>query len=287
MEWVIKNDDFLPHVLAVEQLYSKEYWDRLWVMQELAFSRNTLLICEQICVNFSPAIMEFKEIVRFAEFGEELRTKLASCGRAEETGGHSYVLRNFSAQRIPTRAGQHLTKSRLRRFAIYLFWCIRGRQCIDPRDAVFGLFNMLPDAIAEKLSIDYSLDATDVLIAAASAFITSTRSLDLTTWPKSVATGSVQTCNDLYLPSWVLDLRSNYGAIPHGLMYKDTQLDEHGWPTLQIHGKVLHVRGHSFGRIRHIQPYKSTRSQAPQAFLRLVELEEFWSWLLRCWIILN
>lgn len=287
MEWIIKDDDFLLHVLVIEQLYSRKYWDRLWVMQELAFSRNAVLICGGLHINFFPAVMEFRDIVRRSGFQEGLRARLASCGRAEETAGHSYFLRNVGAARILIQGGQRVNKFPIRDFAMHLFWCMRGRQCIDPRDAVFGLFNMLPDTIAEKLSIDYSLDATDVFIAATSAFITSTHSLDLTTWPKSVETGSAQTWNDLYLPSWVLDLRSNYGAIPYGEKYKDAQLEEHDELTFKIHGKVLHVRGHSFGRIRHIQPYKSARSQAPQAPLRLIELEEFWSWLVGCWNILN
>lgn len=95
-------------------------------------------------------MIKLQDLVRCADFEEQLGTRLASCRKSQEAAGHSYFLQNFGPQRIPTERGQHLVKFGMQSFAIRLLWFVRGRKCIYPRLALFGLFSMLPDSIAEQ-----------------------------------------------------------------------------------------------------------------------------------------
>lgn len=158
---------------ALSYLMSRPYWNRLWIMQEIAMGRprSPILCGMQLATweDFYLAIYTFLnpnvDIV-FSCIETELRA--AGHDMASGPGGlnRNRIIHLGKEQSI--RAKDQTLHPNL----MPLLDLGRKSLASDDRDNVYGLLGLLPTAIATLIKVDYTIPASDVYASFARAMIT-------------------------------------------------------------------------------------------------------------------
>ncbi|KAH7122643.1 hypothetical protein B0J11DRAFT_608125 [Dendryphion nanum] len=167
---------------SIFALYQRPYWKRLWIRQELALARKAIVKCgnKQLDLEMfrnAANCIDWKKAA--PGYNEELRTIL------------SFNLLDIVFGVLFTRPYSRYYSS--------IFWDLGHAQCLDPRDRLYAMRNLLPlDDMELNILPDYSLPVETVYKFAARSILSSHRSLEL-----------LQSCEfstrTLTLPSWVPD----------------------------------------------------------------------------------
>ena len=171
------------HYANLSRLLRREWFQRLWTIQEVVVAKKAILICGtqfipwKVIENAAQCILALlptlltSELLYFVELGHERVKRIAECS------AHKQILPLL----YDTQANQYA------RLAI---------QCTDPRDRLFALMALAEDI--QDIEVDYSRDYKAVYQAWATRRITRTGTLDIL----SICADSAQ----YGLPSWVPDL---------------------------------------------------------------------------------
>jgi hypothetical protein len=132
MKWLSRNHwDKSPtpeESQAVINLFEREYWHRMWVLQEFGLAGDTIVHCGSKTVHW----------ITFAVYCERHREKDISKKfdvPGNYTAAHSVI--SYRQDQITVK----LEKSTL----LALLAAFNDRQCVDPRDTVFALLGMASD----------------------------------------------------------------------------------------------------------------------------------------------
>lgn len=189
-----------PEVLGVGvwkayyELINQAYWGRLWILQELAMSRNGLRIFwGENCIplrKLRHTSWIFK--VHIDIFGNLMKKDLRDSGLSDiMVESHIWRMKELV----------WLVKTG-RRGAVHLGRVLSlGDRALttDPRDKVYGLLGLMDLPISSQIISDYTLPVAEVFIGFAIAVIKASRKLDII---RSAATFTLRE-----LPSWVPDWR--------------------------------------------------------------------------------
>jgi hypothetical protein len=189
-------------------LFDRQYWKRLWVVQEIAAHPSAqIILCGQQELRaklFSSACMAITESVEQVE--GDLRLALWS---------ERYIFWVTTMKRammicIISRyleAAPTLSLGFSFEVAAPLMLSLsKSAQQSDMRDKVYGILGMVDPGITSKIEPDYQSSVPQVLIAFTKAVITSTNSLELLRRARPSVAQSYILHNNLCLPSWVEDL---------------------------------------------------------------------------------
>ena len=227
---------------AMETLLQRQFFQRLWIVQELAVSRKGVFLCgsRQLPVD------HFESIVAVADHGlwnmplpilEGLRTKAgpaATQSRRERRlgglNGNLFKLPGFMARRTCKRGVFPSLLSILTRCMFPTDMPILA--AADPRDTVFGLLGVSHDTELLGIRADYSKSTTQVFTELTRALIRRDKEylLGFSTFPKDLAG----------LPSWVPDWprmsRGGIGFYPvsFGLPQYNASLDSQQPPEHSV-----------------------------------------------------
>jgi hypothetical protein len=133
--------ELVPWILAVEDLCSRAYWDRLWVLQELKLAKRKDLMCGSEVIPWQ----HFERfMLRFSEGSNEFSSYTLSRRISN--------IRSSAAMRMTT-----LTWTPTETSLLDLMDMSRRLQCEEARDRVYALFGL---ATREAASIDpnYEID---------------------------------------------------------------------------------------------------------------------------------
>jgi hypothetical protein len=176
--YIIRTDD--PATLlegnhklkVIEPIFLKDYWRRLWIIQEFLMARDYMLQCgNNTCTRFR--LCYFFDAIRHILKYPSTKSIL-SRERAE-------IARRMS-QTIPARLVEQRAKDRAMRqggsgstfgkdhtsepvpqplFKLYAE--NKAAECHDPRDTIFGLYSLAPACCKKEIPVNYSLSLGEVL----------------------------------------------------------------------------------------------------------------------------
>jgi hypothetical protein len=165
----------------VNRLFSRPWFERLWVVQELYLAREAHFICGQLTISWDELKHACKKIILNSMFSRiSKRRQILMAIQAHRPGAHSYI------HILPDRSVFTLLPS------------LTSSKCTDPRDMIYGLLGICSDD--HGIEVDYSSSVHDVYINWAWVQIDRSKRLDI-----------LSACKDskgVGLPSWVPDLEN-------------------------------------------------------------------------------
>lgn len=202
-----------PLFTAIEHLYTqREYWNRLWVVQEVICAQAATLHCGSHSVQYET----LKELyVPLAEAMLQIKSaELRERFKSFEGFLHKIVVRG------PAKVGKPSPSGTLeRRPLLALLNGYRNAQCTDPRDRIYALLGISheSDSSHPGLQIDYSRPTAEVYRAAAQAVIDSSEKLNIICMNQKEITDprtGRYHARHHPLPSWVPDWSTLIGSLP-------------------------------------------------------------------------
>lgn len=144
--------------IALQSFLSRAYWQRLWIIQELASNHDmTLFLCgrEQISRSIILAALDFCrdhiETINTALI--ELVTPCPEKGSVVDIWDVVYQVQNLLQLEDNT--------SRQVIIEVVLNLCRRAK-CLNPRDKIYGILGLLPQSISAQIWPDYELSKQEV-----------------------------------------------------------------------------------------------------------------------------
>ncbi|TVY41418.1 Heterokaryon incompatibility protein 6,OR allele [Lachnellula subtilissima] len=243
------RSDMKMHWKALNALFQRSYWSRVWIRQEVAVSKFAMVHCgNRICQwdDISAAlnvILTLNQQLGYQPAQEGLNQLGISCKSSSGLGLSCY-LRAFLLCRIRTEAGGGTDTNYLE--LKDLLFHTRGCEATDPRDKVFSMLGLASPAIYD-MQPDYNSRIEEVLKTAAICVISRTKSLDLL--------GGCQNSTRLYgLPSWVPNLLDDWKSLPFDTTYHirnwEDCIGENDFGFGGRNKSILQVRGRRVGSIK-------------------------------------
>ncbi|OAG02680.1 HET-domain-containing protein [Paraphaeosphaeria sporulosa] len=212
--------------IAMLRLLNRPYWQRVWVLQEMAMSRGSLTVA---CGVSEMYLEDILPVSRFVSLNaESILILLGFAPEAVQLLGMSITLHCYTSMWATRgRKDRTLQRTALEPRAKYLdlrqplLTLAQSAQATKPHDNVYGLLGIVPAPIRDEMSsyIDYNLPIATVFTAFSKAIITFTEDLDVI-FAKSFA--------QTMAPSWATDwsLVIDRATFPHDwVFYNYDQFD--------------------------------------------------------------
>lgn len=150
-------------VVALYELFTRPYWSRVWIVQELAFAKHVQFVCGKMAV---PEELLHHSLRLLRNFTRYERIKLGQTAQQ--------IISNPASTQIDVRNPVNVLK--IRRTAgpfplMYLIRTLRFFQASDPRDRVFALLSFAIDAASLGIKADYQKSYQEVYLETTMALI--------------------------------------------------------------------------------------------------------------------
>jgi hypothetical protein len=130
---------FTAHVDNIMQLYNKEYWSRIWIIQEILFARR-------IIIHFGPSQISWHELTaRWDNSREDENMCIAAGTSLAVMKNRNYDPINPVKQSLSTWL-HHFNKS----------------QCYDPRDKVYAFLGLIAPSSRRLIKVNYEKKPEDL-----------------------------------------------------------------------------------------------------------------------------
>jgi hypothetical protein len=160
---------------AIVSLFERDYWKRLWIVQEVFNARDLVVHCGEQTVSWRVCKLASKAFWNYKEHLDYYFPRgLSSEARGEYS--LSQVLGYQGPNSIPD-AGfiQHLGDHPL----LDVMRICRRKLSADARDKVFGILGLLPEATRSDFPVDYSLSVKEVYVGVVDSILFTTQRLDV------------------------------------------------------------------------------------------------------------
>ncbi|RYP19168.1 hypothetical protein DL765_003483 [Monosporascus sp. GIB2] len=202
MHGLIASENWRRHFTALVCLFERDYWSRLWVVQEVLNATSVTVYCGGTNLPWKTYI-DASDM--FKLHGEDLNYYYHA---AKRDGSRFLVSQQLYSYEDVLRwegpASIHILglwkDAGAASFLDTLVKC-RRKLASDPRDKVFGLLGFLPSEIRSRVPIDYNASVKEVYTNVVDFCLHATRRLDVIceSFHFPSHTGTVK------LPSWVPD----------------------------------------------------------------------------------
>jgi hypothetical protein len=238
--------------IAFAALTHREYFNRVWVKQEITLARNAVAICGDKYVQadeFHAAVTLYSMLVMWetTEWKAGRQSRYPGPFSMEELMAASTpwdlltkIVANPAVGQFFAARRKHLFNSEKRQslhellHTSYIRSGAIGLQCKDPRDKIFGLLGIVEDAANIGVVADYSKSAEEVYMLVTRGLVTKQGHIDMLKWCRS---------RRLDPPTWVPDFNANIAY---------TWTDEVGTPLFKATGLTAQPRRHSDAESRSI-----------------------------------
>ncbi|KAH8665064.1 heterokaryon incompatibility protein-domain-containing protein [Tricladium varicosporioides] len=234
----------------IKGLMARDWWSRIWVIQELALAQeadfgcgNAVVPAYEFCAGLNlfgiyRAIIIWQAATKGVKYGSGPSEELADIDLRP--------FRMIEGYRCPEKKPLYDLVRKTSTSASLLEGNI---EATDPRDKIFALWGLASDAEEQEFQPDYDKSCTDVYTEAALAFIRAGH-MDIF----SMCQGMPQSPELLHLPSWVPDFSTRKltpiraGYMPHfcasrsfpGVPNLSVRADCNGrTTTLQMNGQIV------------------------------------------------
>lgn len=156
---------------ALSQLLDRPYWDRLWVLQEIALGEGrTSILCGRQAVTWREL---YDATYSFGTHNVDVMFSLIDRERKEASLPPSGLKRN---KLIHLNTEQSVQAGRVKAQIMCMLDLGRKSLATDPRDKVYGLLAMMEASVTDRIVPDYNATAAQVFTDFAKAFIVACRS---------------------------------------------------------------------------------------------------------------
>ncbi|KAI0505832.1 heterokaryon incompatibility protein-domain-containing protein [Xylaria bambusicola] len=211
IDTVIKSKECQPHFTALVTLFERDYWSRLWVVQEVLNAKRVEVYCGE-------SQLPWTVFQRACQIFQKHESAL----KAQFPGGLVPGSRQgFSYAHILSSQGP-ASLDFLRRVRnvgpeslLEVLHICRKKLTADPRDKVFAVLGILPEHIRRRFPLDYNASIKEVYTNVVAFLLNQTRRVDVI-------------CENIYfpihisnikLPSWVPDWSNSTQVAALGLTY--------------------------------------------------------------------
>lgn len=185
-------------VTALYELFTRSYWSRIWVVQELTYGKCVRIVCGKMSVSEELLHHSLKLLRNFAYY-EHIKLGQSPLPIKLDLGSAALGLRN-PIDILKTRRATGPFP------LIYLIRTFRYFEATDPRDRIFALLSFAEDAAALGIKPDYQKSCREV-------YVETTRSLISKCFFDILSLCQVHN-NIPELPSWVPDFASISQRVP-------------------------------------------------------------------------
>lgn len=195
---------------SLVQLFNRDYWTRLWVVQEVINAAEVKVYCGSSSVPWASYAAASHLCQRYGPELDRAQLDAVAEGISSEP--------SLSSSRWSTALSMHgpglfRDQNTLKRVAAGLLPALllhRDRACTDPRDKVYATLGLLSAYERSEFVVDYSLPVSHVFINVVDYLISTTRRLD-------VIRSSIRPSDynsTVSLPSWAPDWSYNPNVRP-------------------------------------------------------------------------
>ncbi|KAG5663440.1 hypothetical protein KAF25_001376 [Fusarium avenaceum] len=188
-------------ILAVVSLFAREYWRRLWVVQEIFNAKCIYVYC-------GPTILPWNSYQCASKIFRQHRNELAFNNKVYGTIRLTTFPGHFSNEQILIHQGPaslpdltHPLQNGEEALLHVLRTC-RRKLASDPRDKVYGILGVLPTHIQKYFFVDYKLTVKDVYTGIVRFLLHKTGKLDTISeaihFPVHTSSANVPT----FVPDW-------------------------------------------------------------------------------------
>lgn len=200
----IYSSSWERHFHALVDLFERDYWDRLWVVQEVNNAKRGIVYCGDDSTSWDKYI-NISNIL--SSHRDDLQRRFPQATRRDRRSYESN-LTMFGPRNVICVGGASL--------AYYLDY-FRSRLASDPRDKLYGLLGILPSPVQHRFKPDYESSPSELYIDIVEYFLQTTGRLDIICSVHNLSHGP----NLLKLPSWVPDWSQSldFGPLGEDSMY--------------------------------------------------------------------
>ncbi|KAF1959328.1 HET-domain-containing protein [Byssothecium circinans] len=191
----LERNEFLRRMMSLVHLFFRPWWNRMWIIQEVALSPGVVVVCGSRHIpwsTFHSFIIAWMDTGHMPHYrSNELQTT------ALRTLG--MLVSNFAEALTRLRLSLRTISSAPESFKLSnLLWSFKYRLATDPRDKIYGLLGLLSH---HGVQVDYSKSPEDTYVSFFSSCLLEDKCLDWFRW----MTGERYETKKLCLPSWVPD----------------------------------------------------------------------------------
>ena len=211
LEAKLRSPNWGKDFSALVCLFERDYWQRLWVAQEVFNAKRVTVLCG----NKSLPWEMFRAVgAVFKKYKTELWPFFL-----RSWGGHDrslisknrvpyfHVLTHNGPSSFPDKADIEMLRRLGDRTFLDVLYAGRQKLTVDPRDKVYAILGLLPREIRDDFIPNYKVSIADVYINVFDYLLTTTRRLDVI----CEAIHYPLHLSNLKLPTWVPD----WSYIPH------------------------------------------------------------------------
>jgi len=209
---LLTSPDASPAVSAVVSLFERDYWSRLWVVQEVLLATSITVYCGStvtpwnVYVQASDAIRELGSGIQnlFEQTWDDQGQPINVSAKRRL---YMDVLRHRGPAQLPSVDGFAIFSSDKQTVFINLLCSCREKLASDPRDKLFGLLGILPTEIRLEFRPNYDRSVKEVYTDIVDYFVKTTRNLNII-----CEAGLRKQKAGLKLPTFVPDWSDGYSA---------------------------------------------------------------------------
>jgi hypothetical protein len=232
-------------------LLTRTYWDRVWVVQEIAYAKDVLLLCGLYQIAYS-SLLKFLDILNTS--GLSIIARIVA--RDKEPRYMLYPSSNSGPNSL-LRPGWLQTQDHLP--VDQLLCKFSSKACSDPRDKIFGFWGLFSPEMQHLVPVDYSKSIPEVYRSTTEAIIKTTRRMDVICWPRYKSTTQIVEPGswESDLPSWTPNWNRRHIGVSlalHPLHQHFNACSSHSaFYRFLDNGRTLQTRGICLGNILHMQ----------------------------------
>jgi hypothetical protein len=164
---------------SIVALFERDYWDRLWVVQEVFNARRKSVHCGSAKMPWqafniaSQMFFENKALLDQHFAGKESRTKRINVALSNFTSSQILVYQG------PSSLPDVETLMTLENPLLEIMRACRRKLTAKPQDKVFGILGVLPEETRIEFIVDYSLSVKEVYISVVDFVLSTSGRLDI------------------------------------------------------------------------------------------------------------
>jgi hypothetical protein len=190
LQTILQDPIYLHHFYGLYKLFYRNYWWRVWVIQEVSLARSITILCgrdtfpwsDLVLIQETLATHHLKEIDAIAHQRQELDFLRVSI---ESRGPRAMLLSEDNQHGERPDLAQTVLKHRF-------------KEASDPRDMVYSLVGLSTAQHDDRFVLDYSKPVCQVFIDVVEYILNTTKKLD-------IICAMPREQNSHNLPSWVPD----------------------------------------------------------------------------------
>lgn len=162
-------------LLAVVPLFEREYWRRLWVIQEIFNAQDITVYCGPTKVSWG-VYREASSIFRAERHLLDRQIRTEKHGSLTEQSTPTQILVSNGPASLPNL--EHIIEREKEPLLDVLRAC-RRKLSSDPKDKLFGVLGMLPERVRSEFRPDYSLSLRDIYTEIVDYVLKTTENVDV------------------------------------------------------------------------------------------------------------